>query len=368
MKVAIIYGGKSSEHEISIRSASSLVRNLDKKEDLILIGIAKDSGKWYEQDASIKNELLQNANGMLPIVEDENNLVHIMPGGRAYAFSTKKKQFEVDVVFPILHGAYGEDGSIQGLLEISQIPYVGPAVMGSSIAMDKEIAKILWQNAGLSVVPYLAIKKIEWSNSVKRSTLIDFVEKDFGYPMFIKPSSEGSSVGTAKVQKKEELFLACDEAFKYGNKILIEKFINAREIECSVTGYEHPIVYTVGEIVSHHDFYDYNAKYIDANGASLKIPADLEDLVCKKIRDIAAKAYEVLELSSLSRIDFLVDKKDGTIYLNEANTIPGFTSISMFPKLCEAAGLPYKDLITLLLNDAIKHHASRFIENASSAF
>lgn len=359
MKVAIIYGGKSSEHEISIRSASSLVRNLDMHDELLLIGIAKDSGKWYVQNASMREELLKDANGLLSIMEDDDSLIYVTPGASRYAFNTKTEHFEVDVVFPVLHGEYGEDGSIQGLLEIAQIPYVGPAVMGSSIAMDKEKAKILWKNSGLSIVPYLAIKKTDWNDKVKKDTLISFVEKDFGYPMFVKPSSAGSSVGTSKVQKKEDLFNACDVAFKYGNKILIEKFINAREIECSVTGYEYPVVYTVGEIVSHHEFYDYNAKYIDADGATLKIPADLEDLVCKKIRDIAAKAYEVLELSSLSRIDFLIDKQDGMIYLNEANTIPGFTSISMFPKLCEAAGLPYKDLIKMLLNEAIKYHTFR---------
>lgn len=353
MVVTIIYGGRSAEHEVSLKSATSVVRNIDVSNEINLIGIAKN-GKWYVQDEKMRESLVKNPNAMLEIIERSENLVHVFPGCGTNLFATPNKQLKTDVVFPVLHGSYGEDGTIQGLLETAQIPYIGPNVMASSIAMDKEKTKILWKASGLSVVPYVAIRKLEWNDERKRKQLILKAETDFDYPLFVKPSKTGSSVGTSKVLDGNNLIKACENAFKWDDKILIEKFIVAREIECSVTGNEEITVYTAGEIIPHHEFYDYEAKYIDANGAALKIPADLDDSICKRIRTIAAKAYEVLELSSLSRIDFLVDKQDGTVYLNEVNTIPGFTSISMFPKLCEAAGLPYKDLIKLLIDLAIE--------------
>ncbi len=358
MNIAVIYGGKSAEHEISILSASSVVRNIEENNNVHLIGIAKD-GSWYLQDASMRLLLKNDAEAMLKIVENEDARVFVIPGGGKSSFRTSKGALETDVVFPVLHGSYGEDGTIQGLLEMLDLPYIGPAVMSSSIAMDKEKTKILWKNASLAVVPYIAIKKWEWNNLEKKEEFISAAEKDFKYPLFVKPSKTGSSVGTSKAYDRVSLIASCEEAFKWDDKILIEKFIQAREIECSVTGNEGATVYTAGEIIPHHEFYDYEAKYIDSNGATLKIPADLEDGMYKKVRDIAAKAYEALELSSLSRIDFLLDKTDGSLYLNEVNTIPGFTSISMFPKLCEASGLPYKELISLLVNLAIERHSSR---------
>ena len=358
MNITVIYGGKSAEHEISLLSASSVVRNIGEENTVHLIGITKD-GSWYHQDDSMRVLLKNDTSENLKILENEEARVLAIPGAGKSSFKTSKGVLETDVVFPVLHGSYGEDGTIQGLLEMLGLPYVGPSVMASSIAMDKEKTKILWKEAGLNVVPYIAIKKWEWNNLTKREELLLLAENDFKYPLFIKPSKTGSSVGTSKAVDKASLIASCQEAFKWDDKILIEKFIVAREIECSVTGNEEATVYTAGEIIPHHEFYDYEAKYIDADGATLKIPADLEDGMYKKIREIAGKAYETLELSSLSRIDFLLDKKDGTIYLNEVNTIPGFTSISMFPKLCEASGLPYKELIELLLNLAIERYRLR---------
>lgn len=358
MNITIIYGGKSAEHEISILSASSVVRNIGEENTVHLIGITKD-GLWYHQDDSMRVLLANDASANLKILENEEARVLVIPGAGKSSFKTSKGMLETDVVFPVLHGSYGEDGTIQGLLEMLDLPYVGPAVMASSIAMDKEKTKILWKESGLNVVPYIAIKKWEWNNLTKKEELLSFAEKDFKYPLFIKPSKTGSSVGTSKAQDRASLISSCEQAFKWDDKILIEKFIVAREIECSVTGNEEATVYTAGEIVPHHEFYDYEAKYIDSNGATLKIPADLEDGMYKKIRQIAGRAYEALELSSLSRIDFLLDKTDGSLYLNEVNTIPGFTSISMFPKLCEASGLPYRDLIKLLFNLAIERHNAK---------
>ncbi len=358
MNITIIYGGKSAEHEISILSASSVVRNIEEENTIHLIGITKD-GVWYHQDDSMCLLLKNNANENLKILENEDSRISVIPGAGKHAFRTSKGVLETDVVFPVLHGSYGEDGTIQGLLEMLDLPYVGPSVMASSIAMDKEKTKILWKEAGLSVVPYVAIKKWEWNNPDKREEFLNLAEKDFKYPLFVKPSKTGSSVGTSKANDKASLIASCEQAFKWDDKILIEKFIVARELECSVTGNEAAVVYTAGEIIPHHEFYDYNAKYIDADGATLKIPADLDYGMYKKIRYIAAKAYEALELSSLSRVDFLLDKNDGTVYLNEVNTIPGFTSISMFPKLCEASGLPYKELISTLFDLAIERHKAR---------
>ena len=355
MKVIIIYGGTSSEHEVSCRSATSVLQNLSPTDEVHLIGISKQNGKWYAQDASIREAILSSPDMLLKVQENEEALVSIIPGAAPSAFRTKNKVLECDVVFPVLHGSYGEDGCIQGLFEVVGVPYVGPGVLASSLAMDKERAKILWKVAGLPVVPYVSIRLKEWKNEATRESIISRSQTEFGYPMFVKPAAAGSSVGANKVQTKEELLQACDEAFIHGNKILIEKFMDAREIECSVTGYTNAKVYTAGEIISTHEFYDYDAKYIDANGAALKIPADLDDATCKKVREIAGKAYEVLSLTSLSRVDLFIDKKTHEIYLNEVNTIPGFTSISMFPKLCEAAGLQYQDLIKLLLNEAISH-------------
>ena len=358
MNITIIYGGKSAEHEISILSASSVVKNIEEDNVVNLIGITKD-GTWYHQDDCMRLLLKNDANAVLKIEKNEDLRVSVIPGAGNSSFITSKGVVKTDVVFPVLHGSYGEDGTIQGLLEMLDLPYISPSVMASSIAMDKEKTKILWKAAGLSVVPYVAIKKWEWDNTEKREELISLAEKDFKYPLFVKPSKTGSSVGTSKAQDRASLISSCNEAFRWDDKILIEKFIQAREIECSVTGNDEATVYTAGEIIPHHEFYDYEAKYIDAKGATLKIPADLEDGMYKKIREIAGQAYEVLELSSLSRIDFLLDKTDGSIYLNEVNTIPGFTSISMFPKLCEASGLPYKELISLLINLAIEKNRLR---------
>ncbi len=360
MNITIFYGGYSSEHEVSLRSATSVLKHIDASHSVHLIGISKKDGKWYKQDDSLREKILKNELDILPIVEDDSRIVSIVPGFERLSFREKDAILETDVVFPVLHGEGGEDGSLQGLLEIARIPYVGPSVLSSALAMDKEKAKILWSVAGIDVVPYVAIRLKDWKNEEMREDLILNAQTNLGYPMFVKPSSSGSSVGTSKVRNRDELLKACDEAFKHGNKILIEKFIEAREIECSVTGYEDVVVYTAGEIIPHHEFYDYNAKYLDAKGATLKVPADLDESTFKKLRELAKKAYEVLELSSLSRIDFLLDKHVGKIYLNEANTLPGFTSISMFPKLCEAAGLPYKDLIEMLLNKAIENYSKHF--------
>jgi D-alanine-D-alanine ligase len=361
MNIALIYGGKSGEHEVSLVSGASIARHIPGGHRIILIGITKD-GAWYLQDEDTLNQVRATPSMAIPIAQKEDMRVSLFPGGGpARALSAGGKNIPVDVVFPVLHGTFGEDGTIQGLLEMADLPYVGGGVLASSVSMDKEKTKILWQAAGLPVVPFVAVKRFEWDDESKRKTIIAKAEHDLGWPLFVKPACAGSSVGAAKASNREELEKRSAEAFMWDHKILIEPFIPAREIECSVTGNDQPTAYTPGEIIPSHEFYDYDAKYTDPNGASMRIPADISDDTTKIIRRTAIEAYRALDLSGLSRVDFFLDKRNDRLYLNEINTLPGFTSISMFPKMCEASGLPYGDLVMKLLNLAIE----RFTSNRS---
>ncbi len=372
MIVAVLYGGKSGEHEVSLVSASSVVRNIDKnKHTIVLIGITKN-GLWYIQNNSELDRITSDVNARLEIVENDENLVSLIPGGGSKkALRSKGASIEVDVVLPILHGTYGEDGLLQGLLEMSELPYCGCGVMSSAVAMDKEKAKQVWAQVGLPVVPYVCIRSSQNTNK-ELNTIFNEAEKDWGFPLFVKPCCAGSSVGTAKASTMEELKIAVEKAFMWDEKILIEPFIPAREIECSVTGNTAELCmidgkenarcvrgYELGEIAPTHEFYDYEAKYTDPNGAALIIPAKLNVEQERKIKDLAIKAYKALDCSGLSRVDFFIDKENNDIFINELNTLPGFTSISMFPKMCEAGGLAYKDVIELILDQGVERFKSR---------
>ncbi len=358
MNIAIIYGGKSSEHEVSLISAASIVRTIDKKHNLYLIGITK-KGEWFFHGNEERERILKNPKAVLKIKKDESKRVSIIPGGGTKRGIKAGSVFlQTDAVFAVLHGRFGEDGTIQGLFEMADIPYVGGDVMSTSIAMDKEKTKMIWDYSGLPVVPYIAIKKREWDNFEVRNVILNKAEKDFDYPLFVKPCRAGSSVGAGLVHKREELIAQAEEAFLWDNKILIESCIEAREVECSVTGNTETTAYIPGEIIPSHKFYDYDAKYTDPDGAELKIPADIDENTRKIIRELAIKAYQALDLSGLSRVDFFIDKRNNKIYLNEVNTIPGFTSISMFPKMCAASGLPYEKLIMYLIDLAIERFKS----------
>lgn len=358
--VAVVYGGRSGEHEVSLLSAASVVRNLDQhKYRILLIGIDK-TGVWYLQKDEELRRCLGGAESLEIHIDEQRRVSAICGGGSRETFSTPATGIlAVDVIFPVLHGTFGEDGTIQGLFEMLNVPYVGAGVLGSAIGMDKEVAKILWMHAGLPVVPFISVRKIDWAVVEKRKQYIERAERDFQYPLFIKPSCAGSSVGASKVLDRPSLEQAIAEALQWDDKVLIEPFVPAREVECSVTGNERPEAYTPGEIVPTHDFYDYEAKYIDPNGATLLIPADLTESEFKTLREIAIKAYRAAELSGLSRIDFFVHRDTREIMLNEVNTIPGFTTISMFPKMCEASGLAYPDLLDKLINLAQERHTQR---------
>lgn len=359
MNVTILYGGKSGEHEVSLVSAASVARNIKDEHNINLIGITKD-GKWFLQDNSELTRIRVDVKASLQIVEDESKRVFVVPGGgKEKGLKLQDGSIPSDIIFPVLHGTYGEDGTIQGLFEMAEIPYCGCNVMASSLTMDKEKTKQVWENTGLPVVPYLTIRSYNYDSDEKKQNSISLIENTFPYPVFVKPCCAGSSVGAGKANNKEELLASLEEAFKWDEKVLVEQCINAREIECAVIGNSEIKVFTPGEILPTHTFYDYEAKYTDPNGAKLQIPAELNSEQKNIILKIAKDAFACLDAKGFSRIDFFIDKDNGKIYLNEINTIPGFTSISMFPKMCEAGGLKYSELIEKLLQLGISNYNKR---------
>lgn len=368
MNIGLIYGGRSGEHEISLVSAASIARGMSKENKVILIAIAKD-GKWYLQDDEEYKRVCKDEKAAFQIKVDEKNAVTVVPGGKKDAFLVNGKSLQIDCIFPALHGTYGEDGTIQGLFEMADVPYVGCTHLASAITMDKEKTKMLWQSVGLPVVPYVCMKRNVMLDSVVYDAFLEETEKELGYPMFVKPVCAGSSNGASKCKNKKELSFALMEAFQWDDKVLIEKSINAREVECSVTGnsvtypadseIEDVVAYIPGEIAPSHTFYDFDAKYNDPEGAKLLIPADLSENDLEKIRKTAVAAYKTLDTTGLARVDFFIDRDTKAVYLNEINTMPGFTPISMFPKLCDAAGLKFNDLVELLIQEGIARYNAK---------
>lgn len=362
LRVGIIFGGKSGEHEVSIVSATNVSKALDPaKYEVTLIGIDK-TGRWVLTDPGL---LLQNStNPRLVKLAKEMNSVSLVPYESKTALMPVESKGGMpamggfDVLIPILHGTYGEDGTIQGLLELANIPYVGSGVLGSSVGMDKDVARRLMKEAGIPVVPTRVIRRHEFEKNPEATR--DLVIKELGLPFFVKPANAGSSVGVHKVKTKEEALAKMKDSFAYDIKILAEKSIAARELECAVLGLHEPKASIVGEIIPHHEFYSYEAKYIDENGASLKIPADnVSNETIKKIQEYSVQVFQVLELRGMARVDFFVDKNNGDLYLNEVNTIPGFTQISMYPKLWAATGIGYSELIDELIKIAIDAHEEK---------
>ncbi len=368
MNIAVIYGGRSGEHEISLISAAAIARGIKKENNVILIGITK-AGKWYLQPEDEYKRICSDEKAVFTIKEDEANAVSVVPGAKKNAFTVAGTPLDIDVVFPALHGTYGEDGTIQGLFEMADIPYVGCTHLASAITMDKEKTKMIWQSVGLPVVPYVCIKRSVVLDSIVYDAVIEETEKELSYPMFVKPCCAGSSNGAAKATNRKELDFAIMEAFSWDDKVLIEKSINAREIECSVTGnsvtfpadsdVEEVTAYIPGEIAPSHTFYDFDAKYNDPDGAKLIIPAELSENDLEKIRKTACAAYKVLDATGLARVDFFIDKDSKAVYLNEINTMPGFTQISMFPKMCGAAGLKFEALVDLLIKEAVARYEAK---------
>lgn len=368
MNIALIYGGRSGEHEISLISAASIARGIDKKNTVTLIGITKD-GTWFLQNESEYNRICKDKDASLKIEESDENKIYVVPGGKNKAFRTKNGSLNIDVVFPALHGTYGEDGTIQGLLDMADIPYIGCSTMASALTMDKEKTKQILKSSEIPVVPYICIKRCDLNNSQRYDEIFQRCIDELGFPLFIKPCCAGSSNGANKAENAKEFSFYLMEAFTWDDKVLVEKSINAREIECSVTGNsttanpnceaETVRAYIPGEILPTHTFYDFDAKYNDPDGAKLLIPADISTDLIETVRSTAVRAYKALDCSGLSRIDFFIDRDTGELYLNEINTLPGFTSISMFPKMCEKAGLKFAELINLLIEEAILRHKAK---------
>jgi D-alanine-D-alanine ligase len=355
IRVAIIFGGKSGEHEVSIVSATSVYKALDKdKYDVSLIGIDKE-GRWLlPEDTQL---LAQSSNPRLIKLNQEANSVAVVPFKSQNALipmsSAQQKTGAFDVIIPILHGTYGEDGTIQGLLELAQIAYVGSGVLGSAVGMDKDVSRRLLAQAGIPVVPTISLKRHEFAKdpqgTMKRTA------EELGLPFFIKPANAGSSVGVHKIKSLDGALEKFNDAFSFDTKVLAEKSVAARELECSVLGNHEPKASIVGEIIPNHEFYTYEAKYLDENGADLKIPAvGLSKEMTEKIQKISIEAFKTLELRGMARVDFFLDRNTGELFLNEVNTIPGFTSISMYPKLWEASGLPYPKLLDELIRLAME--------------
>lgn len=336
LKVAVVFGGKSAEHEVSLQSARNVIEGLNKdRYEVIPIGIDK-KGRWLLGNTE---NYLQNSDNPKLIKLNESSKA-IVPLNSESVIKEK-----IDVVFPVMHGPYGEDGSMQGFLKLAGVPFVGPSVLGSAVGMDKDVMKRLLRDAGIPVGKFLAIKANE------RITFQD-AEKNLGLPLFVKPANMGSSVGINKVGNEDEFEKALDEAFKFDSKVIIEEFIPGREIECAVLGNDNPVASTPGEIITNQEFYSYDAKYVD-EGSVAEIPAKIPDEVTKKIKDLAVKTFKALNCEGMSRVDFFL-KSDGTILVNEINTIPGFTNISMYPKLWEASGVSQAELLDKLIALALE--------------
>lgn len=366
MNIAVVYGGRSGEHEISLVSAAAVVRNMPAAHKVLLIGITKD-GLWYAQSDSEIERVKKDVKAALAIEVNEAMKVAVTPGMGTECFTIGGKTVHIDVVFPVLHGTYGEDGTIQGLCEMARIPFVGCETMASSLTMDKEKTKAVWKAAGLSVVPYVTMRRADLMDShVYDNMTLDIIRR-LGFPLFVKPCRAGSSDGASKARNARELSVALMDAFLWDDKVLIEKAINARELECAVTGNsttassddkaEKVVVRGPGEIILTHEFYNYDAKYNDSDG--VHIPSDIPLDVAEEVRNIAEKAYRAVDAAGFARVDFFLDRDNGTLYLNEINSIPGFTAISMFPMLCEHDGLSFTALIGTLLDEALSFYKAR---------
>jgi D-alanine-D-alanine ligase len=387
LRVGVLFGGRSGEHEVSLLSAASVVNAIDKnKYEVVPIGITKD-GRWLT--AAAAEALLQGkphddsrhlragdpdatpgaavlASGEAVVVPPEpvhaaNRSLTPFQSDAATLRRAADRAINVDVIFPVLHGTFGEDGTIQGLLELADIPYVGAGVLGSAAGMDKDIMKALFRSAGLPIVKHVTILRSDWDTDAKKTEKI--VDRALKYPVFVKPANLGSSVGISKARTRKELGPAIYEAAKFDRKIVIEQGVGgakhkAREIECSVLGNDRPQASVPGEIVPIKEFYDYAAKYLD-EGSELVIPAKLTKAETKKVQELAVRAFQAVDCAGLARVDFLMDPKTRKLFVNEINTMPGFTAISMYPKLWAASGLSYSDLIDRLIQLGIERHQDK---------
>lgn len=387
LRIGILFGGRSGEHEVSLLSAASVLKGIDlAKYEVVPIGITKE-GRWLtpihaerllrgeshseesgrhlragDPETTASAAVLAKGEGVIvPPVPQSQGLVPFESGTLPAANPGSDHSIAVDVIFPVLHGTFGEDGTIQGLLELADIPYVGAGVLGSAAGMDKDVMKKLFAAAGLPIVKHLTIRRGQWEQ--RRKEVDREIEKRLKYPVFVKPANLGSSVGISKARSRKELDAAIETAAGYDRKIVIEQGVGgkkqkARELEVAVLGNDAPQASTAGEIVPSAEFYDYNAKYLD-EGSQLLIPAKINRKQMKDVQQMAVRAFQAVDCSGLARVDFLMDPKSRKIYVNEINTMPGFTSISMYPKLWEASGLGFQKLIDRLIQLALERHEDK---------
>jgi D-alanine-D-alanine ligase len=362
LRVGVIYGGRSVEHEVSLVSARAIMQALDpRRYEVVPIGITRQ-GRW----------VLAGAHCALPPDPSVQGLVRLRNGGRAEAAVASLPRTalksaagqgrnpsllgRLDVIFPVVHGTGGEDGTLQGLLDLADIPYVGAGVLGSALGMDKAMMKVVFREAGLPIVDHRVLRRRDLEGG--RDRFVQAVEEAFGYPCFVKPANGGSSVGVSKAKQRADLLEAIDLAARYDRKIIVERGVDAREIECSVLGNDEPEASVPGEIVPANEFYDYRAKYIDEN-SRLLIPAPLSQDQTRRVRDLALRAFRALDLCGMARADFFLDRTSDALFINEVNTIPGFTPISMYPKLWEASGVPFPALVDRLIRLAVERHKEK---------
>ncbi|MEP7199801.1 MAG: D-alanine--D-alanine ligase family protein [Chloroflexota bacterium] len=368
LRVGILFGGKSGEHEVSLASAQSVIDALDRsKYDAVPIGIDKQ-GRWLAGADAVKqltsrtteDDRPHAANGRLPMAESEKPLIirdTLSAISHSPSAANRSPLHDVDVVFPILHGPLGEDGTVQGLLEIADVPYVGAGVAASAVGMDKELMKAVFVAHGLPIVPHVTVMRRAFERQPDEAMCE--VEAHLPYPVFVKPANLGSSVGVSKARDRTELATAISVACAYDRKILVEQGVVAREVECSVLGNDQPIVSVVGEVrTKRRDFYDYVAKYTDGE-ADLIIPADLPTTQADAVRVLALRAYRAIDCAGMARADFFIERESERIFVNELNTIPGFTRFSMYPKLWEGSGLSYAELVDRLIGLAVERYADK---------
>jgi D-alanine-D-alanine ligase len=387
IRVGVLFGGRSGEHEVSLLSAASVLKAIDKKKyNVVPIGITKE-GRWVTaahaerllkghaagahrsrhlragdpQTTSAAAVLAKGEGVVVPPVPDERHSALVPFETSSSVLQPAHHPIDVDIIFPVLHGTFGEDGTIQGLLELADIAYVGAGVLGSAAGMDKDVMKRLFRDAGIPIVKHITVLRGTWRMEPKQ--VRKQIERALEYPVFVKPANLGSSVGISKVHDPSELAAAMDDAARYDRKLVIEEGVGgkkgkAREIECSVLGNDDPIASVPGEVVPIKEFYDYNAKYLD-EGSQLIIPADLPRRKQAEVQRLAVQAFQAVDCAGLARVDFLMDPRSRKMYVNEINTIPGFTSISMYPKLWAASGIPYSELIDRLIQLGLERHADK---------
>ena len=383
LRIGVVYGGRSGEHEVSLASAAAIFSQLDpKRYEAIPIFVDK-TGRWSLADAipvtMSAGEIIQNqeAKGSLNAASQpseahfvtypsDETIVTISRDNSTMGQSVDRavvRGLSLDIIFPIIHGPFGEDGTLQGLLELANVPFVGSGVLASALAMDKSMSKVVFSAHNLPLVAHVVVKGSEWEAAP--DTIVNKIDQDFSYPVFVKPGNLGSSIGVSRVTNKVELRTALSNAYSLDDTLLVEAaVVNAREIECSVLGNESPLTSVPGEVVPSGEFYDYESKYLDSR-SQLLIPADLPAQLSDKVRDLSVKAFLALGCAGMARVDFLLDQADGKLYLNEVNTLPGFTTISQYTKLWEATGLAYSELLDRLIELArTRHHQKNRFETS----